>query len=176
MQVTFRKVVLKDIHRQVKGGKVSCSAAMTAPVKEAMGWGDIPDWETSCTPLGRLIATKIELEPKAGIGMSAKNVELDTSLIDSFEVVKIETKGKQAKKLKSTRVELRFNVHFPDPGGAGKLEKYMLTTGNEGSMNVVYEREPEQTEMEPAAEGDSKQGTLEDLVEETARKKKAAKE
>lgn len=172
MQLTFRKVVLLKLERAVKSGKARFSAALTAPVKEAMQWDEMADWETSCTPKGRLIATKIELEPKAGLGLSAKEVSIDTSLIDSFELIKIESKGKGAKKTQATKIELRFNVHFPDPGGAGKLERYLLTTGNEGSMNVVYEKEPEQTEITETAEGGSAQGTLEELVKETARKQK----
>ncbi len=172
MQLTFGKVVLLKFDRVVKGGKARFSAALTAPVKKAMGWEDLSDWETSCTPKGRLVATRIELEPKPGMGLSDKTVSLETSLIDSFELIKIEAKGKGAKKTKSVKIELRFNVHFGDLGGAGKLEKYLLTTGNEGSMNVVYEKEAEQQELAEAEPADNKQGTLEDLVEETARKRK----
>lgn len=51
-----------------------------------------------------------------------------------------------------------------------------MTTGNEGSMNVVYEREPEQTQIEEAPAEESRQGSLEDVVKETARKLKKEKE
>lgn len=169
-QLSFTKAVLLSFDRKVKGGKARFSAALTAPVKKEMGWQELQDWETSCTPKGRLIASKIELEPKQGLGMSGKGIELDTTQIDSFELIKIEAKGKNAKKL--VKIELRFNVHYSDNGGAGKLERYLLTTANEGSMNAVFEREPEQQEIEEA-ESDSGQGELEDMVKETARKRQS---
>jgi len=176
MQLTFGKVVLLKFDRAVKSGKARFSAALTAPVKKAMGWEEIADWETSCTPKGRLVATRIELEPKPGMGLSGKAVELETSLIDSFELIKIEAKGKGSKKTKSVKIELRFNVTYSDVGGAGKLEKYLLTTGNEGAMNVVYEKEAENQNLEGMdEETDTRQGELEHMVEDV-KKKRGSKE
>lgn len=187
MQLEFKKVVLIDFGRKTAGGTAKFTASLTANVAKAMGWGetieqdgkssfqfDFPSWLKSGPPTGKLLASQIDLEPKSGIAIG-KATMIETTLIDSFEIVRTEAKGKSAKKTKATKTELTFKVHFSDNNGCKKLEQYMLTANVDSSMVVVYEKEPEQPELEGMAtlpDAESKQGELEDLVKETARKRK----
>lgn len=171
MQLEFKKVVLIDFGRKTAGGTAKFTAALTAPIKNALEWEDMPDWQKSAQPTGRLLATQIDLEPKSGIAIG-KSVSLETTLIDNFEIVRTEVKGKSAKKTKATKTELTFKVHFSDNNGCRKLEQYMLTANVDSSMVVVYEKEPEQATLEgtEAPEADTKQGELENVVKDAAKK------
>lgn len=185
MQLEFKKVTLMDFSRKTAGGTANFTASLTAAVAKAMEWGetveqdgkqvfqfDFPSWLKSGPPTGRLIASKIELEPKSGIAVG-KSVKIDTTLIDNFEIVRTEAKGKSAKKTKSTKTELKFRVHFSDNNGCGKLETYMLTANVDSSMVAVYEKEPEQGKLTETApvDGGAKQEDLEGMVKEVARKR-----
>ncbi len=174
MQLGFKKVLLIDFSRKTTGGTAKFSAALTAPIKNALGWDDMPDWQKSAQPAGKLVASQIDLEPKSGIAIG-KGISLETTLIDGFEIIRSEIKGKSAKKTKATRTELTFKVHFSDNAGAKKLEQYMLTSNVDSDMVVVYEKEPEQEEL--PGTGDNEGGAeLEEVVKETARKLKKEKE
>lgn len=174
MQLEFKKVLLLDFGRKTAGGTAKFSAALTAPIKNALGWEDMPDWQKSAQPSGKLMASQIDLEPKSGIAIG-KGISLETTLIDGFEIIRTEVKGKSAKKTKATKTELTFKVHFSDNAGAKKLEQYMLTSNVDSGMVVVYEKEPEQAELPGTEDGESA-SELEDLVEETARRRKKEKE
>lgn len=172
MQLEFKKVILLGFDRKTTGGVAKFSAALSSPIKNALGWEDMPEWQKSAQPQGKLIASKIHLEPKSGIAVG-KAITLETSLIDGFEIIRTEVKGKSAKKTKATKTELTFKVHFGDNNGAHKLENYLLTSNVDSGMVVTYEKEPENEELPgmEAAPGDTKQGELEELVKETATKR-----
>lgn len=168
MQLEFKKVLLLSFGRKATGGTAKFSASLTASIKNVLGWGDMPDWQKTAQPTGKLIASQVELEPKSGIALGKGGVILDTNLIDGFEIIRTEIKGKTAKKTKATKTELHFTVHFQDASGAKKLEIYMLTANVDSSMIVVYEREPEQGELDT-------QETAEDEVSEEAEKPRRKK-
>jgi len=173
MQLEFKKVVLIDFSRKTAGGSAKFSASLSASIKNALSWEDMPDWQKSAQPTGKLLASQIDLEPKSGIAIG-KSITLETTLIDNFEIVRTEVKGKSAKKTKATKTELTFKVHFNDNNGCRKLEQYMLTANVDSSMVVVYEKEPEQQEL-PGTEGKDEAATseLEELVKDVAKKRAA---
>lgn len=188
MQINFTKVLVLGFSRKATSGTVKLSAAMTKPVAERMGWGrmieengksyfqlDVPDWQKSSNPVGKLAASQIDLEPKDP-QLSKHAIVLDgVTSVDSFEIVRTEAKGAKAKKTKAYKTELLMSVNFTDIAGAKKLEAYMQTANSgDSSMIVTYEREPENEEL-PGMETDTKQGELETIVEDT-RKKRAAKD
>lgn len=174
MQLNFTKVLLLSFTRKATMGTAKFSAALSKPVVNAMRWGDVPDWQKSSTPAGKLIASQIELEPKDP-ARSKHSVILEAKLVEGFEIVRTEAKGKAAKKSKAFKTELTFNVHFSDATGARKLEEYMQPVFNAGdsSMIVTYEKEPEQEELPGTSEADTKQGELETIVEDTKRRRAA---
>lgn len=173
MQMNFKNVLLLSFGRKGTEGSAKFSASLTRHVIDKMGWGEAPDWQKESTPAGRLAATQIDLEPKhPDLAKFATSVE--ASGVDSFQIIRKEAKGKSSKKTKAVKTELHFTVHFKDPNACKNLEQYMLSANSDSSMIVVYEKEPEQGELE-TAETDTKQGELEAIVEDT-RKKRAAKD
>lgn len=171
MKIGFTRVVLIDFSRKAKEGTAHFSASLTRSVIDTMGWGEALDWQQQITPAGRLLATKVELVPKSD-DIAKHALSLDTTLIDGFEIIRKEADGKTAKKLKSKTTKLTFTVHFSDMNGCRKLEQFFLAANDGGGMTVTYEKEPEQATLEEAP-AESKQGQLEELVEETLRKRKS---
>lgn len=191
MQLEIKKVTLMQMERKSPtAGKAKFTGSLTVALARAMGWGgmvedkdgkssfqfEFPMWQKQGTPIGKLLATQIDLEPKSGIAVG-KSMTLETTLIDGFDIIRTEVKGKTAKKTRATKTDLTFSVHFSDNNGLGKLEKYFLTSNVDSSMLVVYEREPEQEELPGTQAGEEAgQAELEDLVQETARRRKKEKE
>lgn len=173
MQMNFKNVLLLSFGRKGTEGSAKFSASLTKHVIDRMGWGEAPDWQKESTPAGRLAATQIDLEPKhADLAKFATSIE--SIGVDGFQIIRKEAKGKSAKKTKAVKTELHFTAHFKESDACGKLEQYMLSANSDSAMVVVYEKEPEQTELSDG-EPDTKQGELEAIVEET-KKKRAAKD
>ncbi len=146
MQLEFKRVLILSFSRKATEGTMKCSAALTAAVIKAMAWGDVPAWQKSSTPAGKLSASQVALDPKEP-ALAKHAMILDTTLVDGFEIVRTEAKGKTAKKTKSFKTELLFSVHFSDVAGAKKLEAYMQTANADSSMVVTFEKEPEQDSL-----------------------------
>jgi hypothetical protein len=63
----------------------------------------------------------------------------------------------EGKKRKGHRLEVRFDLHFPDLKGCWKLEQYLLTVGDrKGSLNVQYAKQ-QKLEMEDDPKATSQQ-------------------
>lgn len=169
MKIGFNKVLLLSFGRKATGGTAKFSASLTKNVIDAMGWDEAPDWQKQSTPAGKLNASQVELTPKHS-DLARHALVLEATLVDGFQIVRKEAKGKGAKKTGAVRTELHFAVHFSDNTGARKLEQYQLTVNTDSGLTVTYEREPEQTTIEEVAT-DTKQGQLEELVKETAKKR-----
>lgn len=169
MQLNFTKVLLLSFSRKATMGTAKFSAALSAPVKNALGWGEVPDWQKSSNPVGKLAASQIALDPRDPT-LQKHSVILDgVTSVDGFEIIRTEATGKTAKKTKSFKTELLFAVHFTDPAGAKKLEQYMQTANaGDSSMVVTYEKEPEQGELP----GTEESGEFEGMVEEIKKKRK----
>lgn len=175
MKIGFTKVLLLSFNRKATGGTAKFAAALTKNVIEAMGWDEAPDWQKQSTPEGKLIASMVQLTPKHS-DLARHALELESTLVDGFQIVRKEAKGKGAKKTGSVRTELHFTVHFSDNTGARKLEQYILTVNTDAGLTVTYEKEAEQTTIEEVV-GDSKQGELEEMVKEVGGKRtRAAKD
>jgi len=171
MQLNFTKVLLLSFGRKGTEGSAKFSASLTKHVIERMGWGEAPDWQKESTPAGRLAATQIDLEPKHP-DLAKFAISVEAMLVDGFQIIRKEAQGKSAKKTKSVKTELHFTVHFKDPQGCKNLEQYMLSANSDSSMVVVYEKEPEQTEL--AAEDTDQSAELVEQVEEIRKKRSKA--
>ncbi len=172
-KLTFTKVSLLSCLRKPTGGVAKFSAALTKTVIGKMEWGDFPDWQKTGTPAGRLAASVVELTPKDEI-LAKHAIELATTLVDSFEIARIESKGKTAKKTKSSHTDLTFSVHFSDQAGARKLEAYMQTCG-ESTLTVTYEKEAEQEELPGTGDAEAT-GELQEAVQDAKRRRATSKE
>ncbi len=172
MQLNFTKVVLLSFGRKGTEGSAKFSASLTKHVIERMGWGEAPDWQKESTPAGRLAATQVDLEPKQS-ELAKFATSIESNGVDGFQIIRKEATGKSAKKTKSVKTELHFTVHFKDPNGCKNLEQYMLSANNDSSMVVVYEKEPEQAEIESGDDVDAS-AELVEQVEEIRRKRSKA--
>jgi hypothetical protein len=135
---------------------------------------DIPEWQRTSSPEGKLDASKVELEPKTSLATS-KSIELEASSVSDFQIITKEADGKTSKQTKAKKTELHFKVTLTDNNACRKLEQYYLTV-TEGTMTIVYTKKPEQGTL-PGVEGtDEKQGKLEGMVSDIAKKRAADKD
>lgn len=172
MQINFTKVVLLSFGRKGTEGSAKFSASLTKHVIERMGWGEAPDWQKESTPAGRLAATQIDLEPKhPELAKFATSIEVTG--VDGFQIIRKEAKGKSAKKTKAVKTELHFTAHFKDVNACKHLEQYMLSANSDSAMVVVYEKEPEQTEIPESDEAEATDELVEQVEEIRKKRSKA---
>lgn len=137
-ELTFTSAVLQSFSRSTSGGVAKITAALTTAVCKAMDWEEIPDFLTGATPEGDVPATEAKLTP--GDKEFAKHsIVLAVSRVNRFQITRLELEGK---KRKGHRLEVRFDLHFPDVKGCWKLEQYLLTVGDrKGTLNVQYAKQ-----------------------------------
>ena len=153
-KLTITSVTLLTFKRDLKGGGADFSSSITQAVRKIMGWTEIPECYSGGSLDGDLAATVITLTPNDE-ALKRHAIDLDTTKVHKFEVVRLELEGKKGK---GFRFELRFHVKFSDVKGCRKLEEYMLTAGK-STMVVSYEKQAVQadlpgTEVAADAQGD----------------------
>lgn len=146
-KLTLTKVTILGFDRKPSGGKVSLSCAPSAAVAKAMEWDELPEWQKSATPqAAKLVATLVEFSPTHG-DLKKHAFDLQATAVDGFEFVRVQVKaGKKAKKSPTFRLELHCGVHFNDPQGATKLERYMGLV-LESTARITYDEAAEQEEL-----------------------------
>lgn len=158
-KITFTKVAVLGFDKNNSGsGKVRLSCAPSAAVVKAMEWDELPQWQKSATPQdAKLVATIAEFVPTHG-DLKKHAFDLQATAVDGFEFVRVlVTKGKTAKKSKTFRLELHCAIHFSDPQGATKLERYMGQV-IESTVRITYQEAAEQEEL--LATEEQRQATL----------------
>ena len=136
--INFTSVELLSFSRSTSGGVAKFSAALTTSVCKEMDWEEIPDFLTGATPEGDLAATEAELTP-SDKELKKHQVVLATQRVNRFQLVRLELEGK---KRKGHRLEIRFDLHFPDVKGCWKLEQYMLSVGDiKGTLSIRYAKQ-----------------------------------
>lgn len=146
-KLTLTKVSILGYDRKPSGGKVSLSCAPSAAISRAMEWEELPDWQKSATPqTSKLVATLVEFTPTHA-DLKKHAFDLQAVSVDGFEFVRVQIKqGKKAKKAPTFRLELHCSVHFNDPQGGTKLERYMGQV-LESTARITYTEEAEQEEL-----------------------------
>lgn len=156
-KMSFTGMTLRSFTRNAKGGIASFSANLSKSIIKTMGWGEMPDYESSAKLVGALAGTQMTLGA-AGTLADKYQIDIDITSVDGFEGIRKEIKGKRGK---GKRHELHFNVKFVDDKGCRYLEEYMLTIPEEkGTMTVTHNPAAIQPTLD-GVEGDQ-QGTLDD--------------
>lgn len=168
-KISFSKAVIESVNRKSGGGTVKISCVPTETVGEIMKWGDPPEWQTGANLIGELNSSIVEFKPTHSdlekLGFELRPAEL----VYGFHTVRKQIKkGKGAKTSITWKTELHFSVDFTDPEGAGFCEKFMLAV-NACTVRVTYTPEAVQ-ETIPGMQ-DEKQGKLEGMVEDIAKKR-----
>jgi hypothetical protein len=162
LKLTFSKVVVQSFTRKPASGTVKISCAPSKAVAKAMGWGEVPDWQKSSAPAGKLDASIVEFVPsKSEVGKFAFEFKGSATVRD-FQFIRVQVKkGKTAAKAPTFRTELHCAIDFTDANGGKHLEAYMQSV-DESSIRVTYEKEPEQDEL-PGVEttDEQRQATME---------------
>jgi hypothetical protein len=156
-RLTLQTVQLKSFGRDDKCGTATFSAGISAKLLDAMEWAEIPECASSASMAGELAASLVQLTPKDK-ALERHAIDLDTTLVYGFTVVRRELEGQRAK---GFRQELHFKVDFSDPQGCKKLEAYKLSCAK-SSMVISYTKQPKQEDL-PGTEleaGDDRQATL----------------
>jgi len=146
-KLILNRVTILVFDRKSAGGKARLSCSPSRALEKVMGWEEMPDWQKSATPQGpKLAASLIEFTPHQG-DLRKHAFDLQVTAVDNFEFVRVQmNKGKTAKKSPSFRLELHCSVHFSDPQGATKLERYMGQV-LESTVRITYEESAEQEEL-----------------------------
>lgn len=168
-KLQFTKAVIVSFDRKSTGGTAKISCSFTKPVCAAMEWGDPQDWQKSANLIGELASSLVEFIPNhSDLSKFAFDLK-PAECVYAFNLARVQVKkGKGAKTSVSYRTELHFAIDFTDPKGAEFLERYMLTVPD-STLKVTYTEEAKQETL-PGVETDSKQGELEGMVKETAKK------
>ncbi len=170
-KISFTKAVIESFSRTRTGGVAKISCSPTKSVGETMEWGEPVDWQKSANLIGELASSEVEFRPNHSDLEKFKFDLKPTGAIYGFHTLRKEVKkGKGAKTTKSFRTELHFSIDFTDPEGAGFLEKYQLSVG-ESTLRVTYEKEAKQETLPGATAEDTKQGKLEGMVDDIAKRR-----
>src|ERR1700693_5258993 len=157
-ELAFTACVLQSFSRSTSGGVAKFPAALTTAVCKALDWEEMPDFLIGATPEGDVAASEAKLTP-ADKEFSKHAIVLGVSRVNKFQITRLELEGK---KHKGHRLEVRFDLHFPDLKGCWKLEQYLLTVGNrKGSLNVQYNQQPK-LPLGPQATEEQRQATMAD--------------
>lgn len=149
--IAFTNVQLLSFSRKSTGGTASFSASLTAPVIKAMQWAELPECQTGAGLDGDLAAHQVELTPKEP-ELQKHAMTLDCKRIHKFTVTRLEIEGKKGK---GHRFELRFEVSWPDPNGAQKLEQFIISCGK-SILKVHYTKQAVQETL-PDTEDDGQE-------------------
>lgn len=157
-KMNFTGLTLRSFSRNAKGGSASFSANLSKTIIKTMGWGEMPDYESSAKLVGALASTQMTLGA-SGTLADKYQIDIDITSVDGFEGIRKEIKGKRGK---GKRHELHFSVKFVDDKGCRYLEEYMLTIPEgKGTMKVVHNPAAIQPKL-AGIDDDDKQGTLDD--------------
>lgn len=158
--ITFTSAVLQSFSRSTSGGVAKFTAALTSAVCKALDWEEIPDFLTGATPEGDIAASEAKLTP-SDKELLKHAIVLGVQRVNKFQITRLELEGK---KRKGHRLEVRFDLHFPDLKGCWKLEQYLLTVGDrKGSLTVQYAKQQKLDMPEgPKATDEQRQATMAD--------------
>lgn len=168
-KLQFSKALISSFGRTASGGTAKIGCSLTKTVCTAMEWGDAQDWQKSANLVGELKSSVVEFIPNHSDLVKFSFELKPAAAVYGFNLVRVQVKkGKSATKTPTYRTELHFSIDFTDPEGCAYLEKFQLSAG-ECQVKVTYELEAQQETL-PGVETDSKQGELEGMVKETAKK------
>ncbi len=153
-KLTLQKVSILSFSRKSTGGTVKVMCPINRTIAKAMGWDDgFPLWQKSATCDKTLAASLCEFTPTHE-GLVKHAIDLATSKVRYFELIRTQIKnGKSANKAPAFKTEVHCSIDFTDEAGAQKLEQYMHSVA-ESTMQVTYEPEPVQQELEGVAGGE----------------------
>lgn len=171
-KLQFSKAIIESFGRKATGGTAKISCSFTKTVCSAMEWGDPQDWGKSANLIGELKSSMVEFTPNHSDLQKFAFELKPAAAVYGFNLVRVQVKkGKGATKNPTFRTELHFAIDFTDPEGAAFLEKFLLSAG-ECSLKVTYEEVAKQETLPGTTDADSKQGQLEGMVDDIAKKRK----
>jgi hypothetical protein len=157
-QIHFRGAFIRyfDVRQSPKGEGIWVNVHMTAdfsdPVREAMGWGEIPDNFTEAKLLGSLTGVEMMLKPSSR-ELDKYALKLQIREVKDFKVVVL-AQGDD----KPNENELRFTVVTSSEKANTYLGNYLKSIGKgKGRLTVSY----------------SEQGSLVDGIEATEEQRQA---
>jgi hypothetical protein len=134
------------------------TADFSAPIREAMGWGDPPEGYTSGKLDGELNATRMLLTPNQK-ELRQHELPLDLVKVDDFQYFSVKDSDNG-----SISEELRFVCHSATEGASGLVENYMRRIGTSdksiGQLRINYEEQEQMELAESAPAGEFTQAEL----------------
>lgn len=118
--------------------RINITADWSDTVREAMGWGEVPEGFGSADLSGRLAASHLILTP------ASKELRRNEMQINAEEVHEFEVRPLKDSKGEPTGRELRFMVTSAAPDTAAKVEAYCAVVGRGlAALKVSYVKQDE---------------------------------
>jgi hypothetical protein len=155
-KILFRGAIVRycDLRADEAGPfvRVHLSADFSAPVRQEMGWGEIPDSITSCKLEGKLDARHLVLTPNQQ-QLRQHEIQISADDVSDFQVSRTEGEDGGSK-----QTALRFALRSRQEGAAAQLENWLRVIGDgSATLKVEYAVQQklfDQTETEgPETEG-----------------------
>lgn len=156
--ITFRGAIMKhfDLRQGKEGGDVFCRIHMAAdfsePVRDKMGWEEIPNSVTDCKLTGELLGTHLILTP-GDRQLHQHILQFDITSVEDFQVVALKDDDGDVRGR-----ELRFIIRTPKDGVEAFCGQYIRRVGRHaGALKVSYTKQEELPlgASEPAGKNDA---------------------
>ncbi len=132
----LRHAVLQDDEEAGAFRRIHFTADFSDPVRQHMGWDDLPDGLTSGKLSGELNGTHLVLTPN-GKDLKRHELQISCSQVNDFQVFRVKNDDGE-----TTRTELRFIVRSNQPGAMALIEAYKEAIGRGvGVLKIAHEKQ-----------------------------------